>query len=253
MDEYGLVGFPLKHSFSQRFFTDKFNKELINASYSNFELDSIVKIINIVQSRKDLKGFNVTIPYKQDIVRYLDFIGEEANGIGAVNVVKIDRTRDGKNGSGLFLSGYNSDAFGFKNSLLPLLDIRKRKALVLGTGGASKAVVYVLHNLGIDHQYVSRERKEGILCYDDLSKNVIEEYELIVNCTPLGTSPDVNQCPAIPYQYLTSNHILYDLVYNPEETLFLKKGKEKKATVKNGYEMLELQALEAWNIWNEKK
>lgn len=253
MDEYGLIGFPLKHSFSQRFFTDKFKEEHIDSCYLNFELDSVEKVMEVIQRNKNLKGFNVTIPHKQEIVQYLDFIGDEAKQIGAVNVVKIDRTREGKNGSSLFLSGYNSDAYGFRHSLVPLLNSRKRKALVLGTGGASKAIVYVLRSLGIDYKYVSRQRKVDSLCYEDLTQDIIEEYELIVNCTPLGTFPDIDKCPTIPYQFLSSNHILYDLVYNPSETLFLKKGIEKCATVKNGYEMLELQALEAWNIWNKNQ
>ena len=251
MNEYGLIGFPLKHSFSQKFFSEKFDVEKIDSKYSNFEIPTINGIIEIISNNINLRGFNVTIPYKQAILSYLDDLSEEAKEIGAVNVVQIIRGQAGKNSDNYRLKGFNSDVYGFMHSLSPILKGAKPNALVLGTGGASKAVVYALKQLEICCQYVSREKRDGMITYDQIDQNIMKEYKLIVNCSPLGTFPDIECCPDIPYCYLTSEHILYDLVYNPNETLFLKKGKEKMATIKNGYEMLELQALEAWKMWNK--
>lgn len=199
-----------------------------------------------MESNPALRGFNVTIPYKQQIMRYLDDTDETARRIGAVNVVCVRRS-----GSGVRLTGHNADVIGFTESLRPLLKPQHKKALVLGTGGASKAVIYGLHQLGIKPQYVSRTRREGILAYEDVTPETLCEYKLIVNCTPLGMHPNVNNAPNIPYSALTPEHLLYDLVYNPEETLFLRKGRERGAAVKNGLEMLHLQAEASWNFWNE--
>lgn len=245
--QYGLIGYPLGHSFSQRFFSDKFKQEGTDAIYSNYEISDIRDILNILKDNSNLIGLNVTIPYKESILTFLSELSEEAKEIGAVNVVKVLR-----NGTDFILKGYNSDVVGFVNSIEPLLNESvHKKALVLGTGGASKAVVYGLNKLGIEAQLVSRSRREGMIVYEELTKEVIEEYRVVVNCTPLGTYPNVEGMADIPYQYLTPEHLLYDLVYNPVKTKFLQRGEEKGAQIKNGAEMLKLQALEAWRIWNE--
>lgn len=245
--QYGLIGYPLGHSFSQRFFSDKFKQEGTDAIYSNYEISDIRDILNILKDNSNLIGLNVTIPYKESILTFLSELSEEAKEIGAVNVVKVLR-----NGTDFILKGYNSDVVGFVNSIEPLLNESvHKKALVLGTGGASKAVVYGLNKLGIEAQLVSRSRREGMIVYEELTKEVVEEYRVVVNCTPLGTYPNVEGMADIPYQYLTPEHLLYDLVYNPVKTKFLQKGEEKGAQIKNGAEMLKLQALEAWRIWNE--
>jgi len=248
MDTYGLIGFPLKHSFSAIFFTEKFKKENIDAEYLNVEIEDIQQIREVILTHVHLKGLNVTIPYKEQVIPYLDELSPEAKKIGAVNVIKIDRNPNDKHT--YYLKGYNTDYVGFKKSIGPLIksDIHK-KALVLGTGGASKAVVQALIDLGIDWKYVSRTAGENKFTYNELTPEIINNYQIIINTSPVGTFPKVNECPDIPYQYLTRNHLLYDLVYNPAETVFLKKGKDKGATVKNGEEMLHLQAEEAWKIW----
>lgn len=244
--QYGLIGFPLGHSFSQRFFTEKFKLEGIDACYSNFEIADVNDVQNILRTIPNLQGFNVTIPHKESIIPLLNAISDQAREIGAVNVVKVERL-----GQQVSLAGYNSDVVGFVDSLKPLLQGNHRKALVLGTGGASKAVVYGLKELGIETQLVSRKRSSGAITYDDLSEDIIAQYKLIVNCTPLGTYPNVQSYPQIPYHFLGKEHLLYDLVYNPEKTEFLHRGEERGAAIKNGAEMLRLQALEAWRIWNE--
>lgn len=246
MDKFGLIGYPLKHSFSQRFFTEKFSLENIDAAYLNFEIDNIGLFPSIITSNVDLKGLNVTIPYKEQIIPLLDRLDEGAKDIGAVNVVKIIKSEDN-----ISLVGYNSDIIGFQNSIEPLINDAHRKALVLGTGGASKAVVKALSNLGIEVKYVSRSPSQDAYAYQDLTKQIIAEYTVIVNASPLGTYPNIDEAPDIPYQYLTSDHLLYDLVYNPAETKFLRLGREQGASIKNGTEMLELQALAAWDIWNK--
>lgn len=249
MDTYGLIGFPLKHSFSAKFFTEKFMRENIDAEYLNFELEDILDIRRVILFNQHLKGLNVTIPYKEKVIPFLHDISPEAERIGAVNVIRIER----KPGDMYYykLTGYNTDYTGFKNSLNPILkaDVH-RKALILGTGGASKAVAQALKDLKIDWTYVSRSKGDNRLTYNELTSAIILDHKLIVNASPVGTFPDVDNCPDIPYQYLTTGHLLYDLVYNPETTLFLKKGKEQGAVIKNGKEMLELQALAAWEIWN---
>jgi len=245
MKQYGLVGFPLSHSFSKRFFTDYFEKESIDAAYLNFELNDILQLRKTIAEHPELVGFNVTIPYKEAILPYLDHCDPKAADIKAVNTVKIKRS-----GVKIELTGYNTDLIGFKDSLTPLLKPHHRKALVLGTGGASKAVVQVLSGLSISVQRVSREAKEGIsISYGQLTRDQIEEYMLIVNTTPLGTFPKTEGFPPLPYEYLSDKHLLYDLVYNPPITQFLQKGADRGATIKNGLEMLELQAMAAWGIW----
>lgn len=246
MDIYGLIGHPLKHSFSQRFFTEKFAKEGIDAEYHTFDIPDIALLEKIMELHKGLNGLNVTIPYKEKVIQYLDSLDPEAEKIGAVNVIKFLRDEEG-----LRLVGYNSDIVGFQSSIKPLINnLIHKKALILGTGGASKAVNHGLQNLGLEAKFVSRTSNNGSYTYQDLSKEILSEYKVIVNSSPVGTFPDIDSSPDIPYQYLTADHLLYDLVYNPAETSFLKQGKAMGATVKNGAEMLELQAIEAWDIWN---
>lgn len=247
MKKYGLLGYPLKHSFSQRFFTEKFERESIDAQYLNFEIPDIADISRIIESNEDLIGLNVTLPYKEKVIPFLNELDESAERIGAVNVIKINRDN-----SIIRLKGYNTDIIGFQDSLAKLIDPRlHKKALILGTGGASKAVYRGLINLGVEPVYVSRTPAGNVYTYSDLDKEIIDEYKIIVNTSPLGTFPDTGQAPDIPYRFLSDEHLLYDLVYNPAETKFLRLGREKGATIKNGAEMLELQALAAWGIWNQ--
>ena len=246
MDRYGLIGFPLKHSFSKDYFNSKFASEGINAEYINFEITSIKELKSIIQKNPQLKGLNVTIPYKEQVIPYLNQLSENARLIGAVNVIKIDRRK-----KKTIMTGFNSDIIGFKQSIEPLLKPHHRRALILGTGGAAKAVFYGLQQLGLDATFVSRQKlSDKVLTYSELSPEVMETYTLVVNCTPVGMLPKTDDCPAIPYQLLTSEHLLYDLLYNPNETLFMKKGEEQGASVKNGLEMLLLQAFAGWSFWN---
>jgi len=247
MDKYGLIGYPLGHSFSKTFFNQKFSAENINAGYVNFEIANIKEIKNVLKENPDLKGLNVTLPYKTQVIPFLDDIDEDARRIGAVNVIKFTRGMFGK----IKLKGYNSDIIGFKQSIDPLLNQSHRKALILGTGGASRAVFQGLKQLGIGSTLVSRKPREFGITYEEITMKTMEQYTVIVNATPLGMYPNVNECPDIPYDLLTPNHLLYDLLYNPDETLFMKKGKEKGAVVKNGLEMLLLQAFAAWDIWQK--
>lgn len=249
MMEFGLIGYPLTHSFSAKYFNDKFKQEAIEARYLNFEISDIHQINNIIDHHPTLKGLNVTIPYKEQVIPFLDDISPAAEAIGAVNVITIERD----NGSSKpKLVGHNTDYLGFKHSIEPHITASHRKALVLGTGGASKAVGYALTQLGIEWIYVSRSKGNNeTLTYNDLNQEVLSDYTVIINASPVGTYPNVNEAPNIPYNTLTSQHLLYDLVYNPAETLFLKKGSDLGAVVKNGAEMLTLQALAAWDIWNK--
>ena len=249
MEQYGLIGYPLGHSFSQRFFTKRFEEDGRDAAYLNFEIPEGRMIVDVVREHPDLRGLNCTIPHKQAIIPYLDELDETAREIGAVNVVRITRC-PGKNGE-FYLTGFNSDIIGFTDSLRPLLKPHHRQALVLGTGGASKAVFQGLKQLGVASTFVSRKAKEYCITYEEITPKVMEQYTVIVNTTPLGMYPNVNACPDIPYDLLTSDHLLYDLLYNPDETLFMRKGKEKGAVVKNGLEMLLLQAFAAWEIWQK--
>jgi shikimate dehydrogenase len=245
MRQFGLIGFPLGHSFSKKYFTHKFENESIDAKYELYELPSIEKFVEL-KADEALWGVNVTIPYKEQVMPYLDEIDTTAAKIGAVNVIKFIR-KDGK----LSLKGYNSDAVGFENSLKPLLTPVHTKALILGTGGASKAIDYSLKKMGLETRCVSRTPKEGAFTYSDLNASIMGEFLVIVNASPVGTFPHVDECPAIPYQYLSNQHVLFDAVYNPAETLFLKKGKMAGCTGMNGEQMLIGQAEEAWRIWNE--
>ena len=238
---YGLIGKNISYSFSRAYFNEKFKKENINAEYVNFDLKSIEELPEVFKT-ENLGGLNVTIPYKQEVFPYLKNLSKTAKAIGAVNVLKFEN--DGT------ITGHNSDFYGFKNSLLPLLKFQPKKALLLGTGGASKAVAHALKSLDIDYTFVSRRKKTGQLTYEELTKSHIVENLLLINCTPLGTFPKVEDCPDIPYQFITKNHVLYDLIYNPEETAFMKNGIEKGATVSNGLQMLVLQAEKAYEIWN---
>ena len=242
---FGIIGRPLGHSFSAQFFNDKFRSEQIDARYLKFELPDIGDLMEVLAEYPRLAGFNVTIPYKQDVMAYLDETAPEAAAIGAVNVVKVTQTPDGP-----FLAGHNTDVIGFCRSISPLLAGRS-KALVLGTGGASKAVVYGLRSLGVEPVLVSRTPSEGMLGYADLTPEVMASHTVIVNATPVGTYPHVDACPPIPYDLLTPAHLCYDLVYNPEKTLFLSKAEARGAVIKNGLEMLHIQAVEAWRIWND--
>lgn len=243
---FGLLGKNISYSFSKTHFSKKFmDLKLTNHKYVNFDIENIEDFLEIVSKyNKSLKGCNVTIPYKESIFNYLDEIDRTASEIGAVNTIKF--SSDGK------LVGYNTDVVGFEKSLIPLLKTHHTKALILGTGGASKAVAYVLKKIDIDYFKVSRNPKDNlVLTYADISNQLLNEYSLIINCSPLGTYPNINQKPMIPYQFLTSKHLLYDLIYNPVETAFLIEGKKRGTQVKNGLEMLELQAEESWRIWNK--
>lgn len=242
MNQYGLIGYPLSHSFSKGYFTEKFIREdIVNSNYNTFPIEKIEDFVQLCQ-QNNFKGLNVTIPYKQSIIPFLDELNEDAQKIGAVNTIKF--LGDKK-------IGYNSDVYGFEQSLLPFLKSHHKEALILGTGGASKAVEYVLKKLNINYKYVSRTANNGIISYQDINEATINAHHIIINTTPLGMYPNIDAAPEIPYQYISDKHLLYDLVYNPEETLFLKKGKEKNAQTKNGLEMLYLQAERSWQIWNE--
>ena len=245
MQKYGLIGYPLKHSFSIGYFNEKFKSEGIDAEYVNFEIPTITDLPGIIQENPNLKGFNVTIPYKEKVIPYLNEIDKDATAIGAINVVKVIRQKNKYK-----LIGYNSDIIGFTRSIEPLLQEHHKKALILGTGGASKAVFHGLKKLGIEGSYVSRTPKPGMLSYEELTPAIMEEYKVIVNCTPVGMYPKVDCCPDIPYECLTPNHLLYDLLYNPDNTLFMKKGTAQGAVTKNGLEMLLLQAFAGWEFWN---
>ncbi|MCI5581150.1 MAG: shikimate dehydrogenase [Phocaeicola plebeius] len=247
MKQFGLIGYPLGHSFSKNFFNEKFHSENIDAEYVNFEIPTIEDFPKVVASHPHLVGLNVTIPYKEKVISYLDELDKDAASIGAVNVIRIIRNK-GK----VFLKGYNSDVLGFTQSIEPLLEHHHTKALILGTGGASKAVNYSLRKLGLDTLFVSRNRRnESTITYSDLTPEYMEAYKVIVNCTPVGMYPQADLCPDIPYELLTPQHLLYDLLYNPNTTLFMKRGADQGATVKNGLEMLLLQAFGAWDIWNQ--
>jgi len=244
MDKYGLIGNNIDYSFSKTFFNSKFKKEESNDSYENFDISDLSQLSEVLLKNPKLKGLNVTIPYKESIIKYLDRIDSNAQKIGAINTIKITAERK--------LIGYNTDYIGFKESLKNLLPISKKNALVLGTGGASKAIVYALKSLNYKVTQVSRVKKEGITTYAELNKEVMIQHQLIINCTPLGTFPNIDQYPSIPYQYVTKNHLMFDLTYNPLETMFIKLSKEQGARISNGLKMLEFQAEEAWSIWKSK-
>ena len=241
MKIYGLIGRNIDYSFSRGYFSEKFSKEnLTDHKYQNFDITSIELVSDILKNNS-VEGLNVTIPYKEEIIPYLDELDSTAEVIGAVNVVQIKNKRS---------IGFNSDYYGFYESLKPYLKSYMDKALILGTGGASKAITHALKNLNIDFTYVSRNPDFSELSYTQLDDDIINSYKLIINCTPLGTHPNTDQSPDIPYEYLTDRHLLYDLIYNPSTTLFMKKGLEKGANVVNGLKMLTLQAEKSWEIWN---
>ena len=248
MDKYGLIGYPLGHSFSISYFNQKFADEGINAKYMNFEIPSIDALAEVLDSNPELKGLNVTIPYKQKVMEFLDQISPEARAIGAVNVIRV--THEGKD---IKLKGFNSDVIGFTQSIEPMLEPYHKKALILGTGGASKAIDYGLKSLGLETVFVSRYRRPETICYEDITPDVVKEYNVIVNCTPIGMFPKTEECPLLPYEAMDEKNILYDLIYNPDETLFMKMGAERGASVKNGLEMLLLQAFASWEFWNGKE
>jgi shikimate dehydrogenase len=247
MRKYGLIGYPLGHSFSKTYFTAKFAREHIEeCSYENFPISGIHLLPALLAGEPDLRGFNVTIPYKSEIFSYIDVLDPEASEIGAVNVVKIKR-----DGGKILLSGFNSDVTGITETLLPFLGGKIKNALVLGTGGSSRAVCHVLRKFDLNIIQVSRNKRPGIIDYSEIDSGIIKEAGLIVNTTPLGMFPDTESRPGINYSLLNSNHVLFDLVYNPELTLFLRSGLEKGCTVITGLKMLHAQAEKAWEIWND--
>ena len=244
MRRFGIIGYPLSHSFSQKYFTQKFIDEGISdAVFVNYPIEKIDELLHIITATPDLLGLAITIPYKKQVLSYLTSVSNTVAAMGACNFVKV---RDGK------LHGYNTDVVGFEKSFITHLKAHHTKALLLGSGGASAAVAFILTKLNIDYKIVSRSAtSESMIIYEDMNKELIDEYTVIINSTPLGTYPDVDEAPDIPYDYLTSKHYLFDLVYNPPFTKFLRLGKQRGATVQNGYDMLTIQAEENWKIWNE--
>jgi shikimate dehydrogenase len=238
---YGLIGYPLTHSFSPAYFKKKFADQLIDAVYEPFPLTGIEQFPGLLAAHPELAGLNVTIPYKESIIPYLDEVSQVVSEICAVNCICF------KNGH---TTGFNTDTIGFERSLIPLLQSQHTDALVLGTGGSSKAVAYVLRQLGISYNFVSRSAKEGCLAYSDLNAEIINGHKLIINTTPLGMYPAIDAIAPIPFDAVGQQHLLYDLIYNPDETRFLQQGAMKGAAIKNGFEMLQLQAEAAWDIWS---
>ena len=248
MEKYGLIGYPLGHSFSKNYFNEKFENEGISAKYINFEIPNIQNLPEVIESNPELQGFNVTIPYKEKVISYLGSVSPEARAIGAVNVVKVTHK-----GNKVVLKGYNSDVIGFTRSIEPMLEPCHKKALILGTGGASKAINYGLKSLGLETLFVSRFERENTIQYEKITPEIIKEYNVIVNCTPVGMYPHADECPLLPYEAMDTHTLLYDLIYNPDQTLFMRKGAEHGATVKNGLEMLLLQAFASWEFWKGKE
>lgn len=248
MRKFGLIGFPLGHSFSKKYFTEKFTREnLIDCSYELFPLKQMDLLSDLLEKESSLAGLNVTIPYKSAVMQFLRTVSEEAQAIGAVNVIKVRR-----DSGEVILSGYNSDVTGFQNSLLPILGEKRGNAIVLGTGGSSRAVCFVLKKIGMSITRVSRNNGEGVITYKDLDEKTIRRSILIVNTTPLGMFPDTHSKPPIGYEALTKDNILFDLVYNPEKTEFIKEGERMGCKVMSGLEMLQIQAERSWEIWNDE-
>ncbi len=239
MSKYGLIGKRLDYSFSKTFFTDIFQKNELKNSYENIEIQNISEIKSILENG-NFRGLNVTIPYKESVIPFLDELSDEAKIIGAVNTVVF------KNGKTI---GHNTDAFGFQQSIKPFLNNNHEKAMILGTGGASKAIAYVLKNIGLDVLFISRTPESNQFSYEQINENMIKAYKMIVNCTPIGTSPNIDEKPNFPTEFLTENHFVIDLIYNPEKTTFLKEAEAKGAIILNGYSMLKEQALKAWELW----
>lgn len=246
MKQYGVIGNPLHHSYSKAYFNEKFQEQAIDARYDNYLLPTIKDVMKVLNDTPNLCGLNVTIPYKEQVMEYLDEIDDEAKEIGAVNVIKITE----KNGK-RFLKGYNSDWFGFTEAIKPFLKSHHTHALILGTGGASKGILYALKKLKINTQFVSRDPSKG-LTYKQLTKEILQQYTIIVNTTPVGTFPEVKHCPPIPYHFLTDKHLVYDLIYNPIRTLFLHQAETRGATTCNGWQMFLNQAHKAYVIWEGK-
>ena len=263
MKHYGLIGYPLSHSFSKKYFTEKFLRERIAESeYHLFPIEHITELPQLLRDNPELCGLNVTVPYKISVLKYLDWIEADAKSAGAVNCIRISAESPveaafsgeiGIRGHDFRLEGFNTDIYGFEMSLKPFLKDHHDQALVLGDGGAARAVKCVLESLGINFKVVTRKPDRDNLLFNELTARHIKQHTLIVNCTPVGMSPNVDACPPIPYEAINEEHLLYDLIYNPEKTLFLKKGEEQGATIKNGYEMLVLQAEKAWEIWTSKE
>ncbi len=243
MNRFGLIGYPLGHSFSQQYFNNKFKTENLNDCFFElFPIENVDLFPELLDAHKDLKGLAVTIPYKQTIISFLTSIDEAASEIGAVNCIKISSQKT---------IGFNTDVIGFENSIKPILKPNHKKALILGTGGGSKAVQFVFKKLGIEFLLVSRSKNHQHIQYQDINELICADYNIIVNATPVGMAPNNDKCPEIPYQFLSENHLLFDLIYNPAETLFLQKGREAGAQTKNGHEMLITQAEANWKIWNQ--
>ncbi|WP_324721417.1 shikimate dehydrogenase family protein [Salinimicrobium sp. HB62] len=243
MRKFGLIGRDISYSFSRKYFSEKFSRENIAATYENFDLQEITEFPRVISANPQLKGLNVTIPYKEAIFPFLDTLDPVAEEIGAVNTIKV-----GENGK---LTGYNTDYYGFAEALKPHLKPHHKKALILGTGGASKAVKYALETLGITPKFVSRTPAKNAISYKDLSEEVLADHTVIVNTTPLGTFPRTTEFPAVPVEYLDARHLLFDLIYNPAKTALMQKAEDRGARVLNGQKMLELQAEKAWEIWNK--
>ncbi|MEA3497010.1 MAG: shikimate dehydrogenase [Bacteroidota bacterium] len=248
MKIFGLIGYPLEHSYSKKYFTRKFSKEEINnVIYNEFPIKDIRELRSLVNQYPELQGLNVTIPFKEKVIPYLDKIDHVAKIIGSVNTIQIDRTNNKPQ-----LTGYNTDFFGFEKSLLQLIKKEKpQKTLIFGSGGSSKTAQFILNKFEIEFQIVSRKAGDNQLSYEDVDKEIIDSHKLIINTTPLGMYPNISSFPKIAYEYLTNSHFLFDFIYNPSETTFLKKGKEKGAKVQNGLKMLYLQAEKSWEIWNK--
>lgn len=241
---FGLIGRNISYSFSRGYFTKKFiDLGLDNHSYENFDLPEIDRFRDLMEQNRTIKGFNVTIPYKEQIIPFLSELDGEARDIGAVNTIKVGKDR---------LIGYNTDAYGFQKSIAPYLEAHHKHALILGTGGASKAIAYVLKKIGITYTFVSRTPERGQLNYSDLDRELLRINTILINCTPLGTYPDIDKKPGIPYEFITQRHVLYDLIYNPDKTEFLRLGEKAGAKIINGSKMLEFQAEKAWEIWNSR-
>lgn len=242
VSKFGLIGKNIDYSFSRKYFSEKFEKENLPHTYENFDIPSIDLFPEILLKNPEIKGLSVTIPYKEDIIPFLDHLDGEAAQIGAVNTIAISSDKT--------LTGFNTDHYGFQKALAPFLPLKKKRALILGTGGASKAIAYALEKLGFQYTFVSRKENSKFLLYSELDKNIIENNLLIINCTPLGTFPNIEDCPPIPYQFLTPDHLLFDLIYNPVISEFLLRGRIQDSKTSNGLKMLQLQAKRAWEIWN---
>ena len=244
---YGLIGYPLVHSFSRDFFNQKFLAEGIDAQYVNFEIKDISQLMEVIAEYPNLRGLNVTAPYKEAVIPLLDSLDDDARQIGAVNVIRL--IQDPRSGDFVELRGYNSDVAGFERTLPAILTPARNSAMVLGTGGAAKAVSAALRRNGISVQLVSRRKSEHTLIYEEITRSMVAQHKIIINATPLGKYPDDDQCPDFPYRFLTKEHFCYDLIYNPEQTLFMKKAAHAGAQTKNGIEMLLLQAFDSYRIW----